>query len=392
MKSSLFLSTILSSVAALSPNGAVQIKVGLDFPFVNGSSVASLIDQINTVFLRLDQLNNQNASLIAPNVQLVGIWSNPKLEVSAAISGAFALINQNITALVGSGYSSYTTLSAYISNVGLNGPIPHCDGSSSSPALSSKSKYPTFFRTIPSDAATGTAMAGFVISQGWNYVATAYSDDSYGSGLNTAFVTAARAAGITILTQQVGVYTPEGFSETVANNIALNIQSSDARIIMYFGYDTDLLPLIAAAKKVGVYGPGYAWISDDALSIISGDPKNFAGLLYFFPKERDDNANTASFESYKAANVTSNAIKARYAASYPGDSSWEFVTRTPTDYDWFTASCVDALVMYMDSAVKSWVSQGRTIDSAVQQLATGMYQSHRILPKSNRHLLLRELV
>ena len=369
-----FLSAI---VTALSPNGAIQIKIGMEMPYaLPPASAATVIDRINAVFLRIDQLNNQNSSLIAPNVQLVGVWNNPGTSKPKSISGAFSLVNQPVAALIGSAQSGYTTLSAYISNVGPNGPIPQCDGSSTSPSLSNKELFPTFFRTIPSDSAAGIALAGFVNSNNWAYVATVFTDDSYGSGLNSAFVTAARTLNITIATQQQLTFSANGITVDAAKIVSSNIKSLDARIILFFGYYNDLYTLLKEAKKAEIYGDGYAWISSDSMSSITSKyPNNltdFTGLLYFFPKERTSNPVADGFDSYFIANRTSDVIKAQYTNAYPGDTSISAVKTTPASYVYFFASCVDAIALYINAAVDSLVALGLTRDSAIQQIASGI--------------------
>ena len=354
---------------SLSSTGDIVIRIGIVTPLEG-----LLIDQIEASFMRIDQLNNQNSSLISPNVKLEGIWKNPGSQAAAAISSAYELVNtQEVAAMIGSGYSSYTTLSAYISNFAPKGSIPHCDGSSTSPLLSNKGTYPQFFRTIPTDILCGQSMAQYAVIQKWLNIATIFSDSKYGSGLNTAFVDAARALNITILTQQTFLEKTIATSSAVARNIVLSIKESNARIIMYFGQPGDLKILITEAKKEGIYGLGYAWVSADAMSNIpKSETIDYSGLLYFYPKERAANSVTTAFESYHAANHTSAAIVARYEASYPGSNNYLSASPIVTDYGWFTASCIDALAMYMEAAVQK-ISQagGISIDDAARVLATG---------------------
>ena len=58
----------------------------------------------------------------------------------------------------------------------------HISYASTSPHLSNKELYPTFFRTVPSDAGQGAAMVDLIYGAGWRKVLVIHSNDEYGSG------------------------------------------------------------------------------------------------------------------------------------------------------------------------------------------------------------------
>ncbi|KAJ3302039.1 hypothetical protein HDV03_005471 [Kappamyces sp. JEL0829] len=336
----LFLLGLLTTTLALNPSGTTSIKIGLSLSVDADLDDSILADSIQGVFIRAAQLNAENSSLIDPNARLEVVFLNGHQSSSRTISNALSLTNSGVVAVIGSGFSSLTILSSLIFQTSN---LPQCDGSATSPALSQKGIYPNFFRPVPTDVAQTAGMVGYIISQGWKQVAVFYSNEDYGTGLNNAFVSLARASNITVLSQQ-----PLNLkcSATDAMNAALQVQQTGARIMLWLGYAKEFDTLLVQVKTLGMFGSGYAWIGTDAMqalsSLFTSRLPDFAGFLYFSPKEREGPA-APGFDTYWKNNrllvPNPNASMSTTAASGP--------------YGYFAASCVDLLALGLDAVLKA---------------------------------------
>ena len=83
----------------------------------------------------------------------------------------------HVIAVVGGASSSISTM---VSPLFSTDNIPQISYSSTSPALSNKNIYSTFFRTIPSDVYQAEAIADILEYFNWTYVSIVVSEDEYG--------------------------------------------------------------------------------------------------------------------------------------------------------------------------------------------------------------------
>ncbi len=84
---------------------------------------------------------------------------------------------RTISGIVGGASSMISSVINYIMNVN---DIPQISYSSTSPSLSDKFNFRTFFRTIPSDTYQGKALLDIILHFNWSYVSTVASSDDYG--------------------------------------------------------------------------------------------------------------------------------------------------------------------------------------------------------------------
>ncbi|KAJ3325002.1 hypothetical protein HDV06_005591 [Boothiomyces sp. JEL0866] len=341
-------------VRCLSPNGSILIKVGLLLDFETG--IGDMTDPIEAVFLRIDQLNRQNLSLIHPNAQLVPTLLNNQAVTKQLILDTLHMTELNEIFVLGTGASSTTIISSLILQ---NYNIPMCCGASTNPTLSRKDLYPNFFRTIPNDNAATLTMAQYIISNGWSKIATINTDEDYGNGAISSFLQVTSQYNITVLSRQ-SVET--NVNSATAINIAQQILSSDARIIVYFGMQPEYQIIVDAATKVGVYGKGYVWLTTDAIAGITPTP-SLIGTIYLFPLERADGPVADSFDAYWKSNRMNMPNPPANLSSV--DSSGA--------YGYFYTSCVDLMALGMDALVKA---NGNN----ATKLANGELNSQMIVP------------
>jgi len=149
-----------------------HIKVGVMMAFSGGSSSMGY-GAMKGVQLALKQLN-------ATNIEITKVDS--KCDSKAAIDAVKNLISQKVAAIIGEGCSSASVAALPYAN---NAKIPMISPSASSPALSKPDDY--FFRVIPSDNFQGAFMAQTIYDRGYRKVAVFYTNEPYGSGMNTVF-------------------------------------------------------------------------------------------------------------------------------------------------------------------------------------------------------------
>ncbi len=149
-----------------------RIKVGVMMAFSGGS--ASMGYGANKgIQLAKKQLG-------ADNIEIVQVDS--KCDPKAAAEAIKSLIDQKVVAIIGEGCSSASVAALPAAN---NAKIPMISPSASSPTLSIPNDY--FFRVVPPDNLQGSFMAQTIYDKGYRNVAVFYTNEPYGSGMNTVF-------------------------------------------------------------------------------------------------------------------------------------------------------------------------------------------------------------
>lgn len=149
-----------------------KIKVGVMMAFSGGSSNMGY-GVMKGVLLAKNQL-------AADNIEIIQMDS--KCDTKTAAEAIKALIEQNVVAVIGEGCSSATVAALPAAN---NAKVVIISPSASSPTLSIPDDY--FFRVVPPDNYQGQFMAQAIYDRGIRNVAVFYTNEPYGSGMNTVF-------------------------------------------------------------------------------------------------------------------------------------------------------------------------------------------------------------
>ncbi|XP_051725931.1 extracellular calcium-sensing receptor-like [Ctenopharyngodon idella] len=225
-----------------------------------------IFQQAQTMAFAVNEINN-NPNLL-PNITLgYHLYDNcVRLEMAfrAAISLAsgteesFSSLNCTgpppVIGIVGDPSS---TPSIAISNVLGLFRVPMVSHYATCSCLSDRKKYPSFFRTIPSDAFQVRAMVQILRHFGWTWVGLVYSDDDYGIYAAQLFQQEMQQFGYCV-----------AFSEKIPNDnnhkdiqrITGVIQASTARVVVVF--PTFLLPLMEEVVLQNMTGK--QWIASEA--------------------------------------------------------------------------------------------------------------------------------
>ncbi|GAA6225700.1 extracellular calcium-sensing receptor-like [Lates japonicus] len=158
--------------------------------------------------------------------------------------------------------------------------VPVISYLASCPCLSDKSKFPNFFRTIPSDIYQARAMARLAIRFHWTWIGAVIINNDYGQLAVEVFQEEIQGKGVCL-----------EFIETVnretilsdARRAALTIQTSTARVILIFCWYTDVKKLFLELAKRNVTDRQFlaseAWSTSDDLLQDHAISKVASGVL-----------------------------------------------------------------------------------------------------------------
>uniref|UniRef100_A0A667Z0Y8 Olfactory receptor C family, n1 n=1 Tax=Myripristis murdjan TaxID=586833 RepID=A0A667Z0Y8_9TELE len=125
--------------------------------------------------------------------------------------------------------------------------------------LSDKTKYPTFFRTIPSDFYQAKALAALVKRFGWQWIGAIQSDNDYGRNGILAFTKEVKKLGVCVAF--VGTVLRTYKMDKILHVVEM-IKQSTVKVILAFVPEGDLYPLMKEVVKQNI--TGIQWIASEA--------------------------------------------------------------------------------------------------------------------------------
>ncbi|XP_052007766.1 extracellular calcium-sensing receptor-like [Xyrauchen texanus] len=222
--------------------------------------------QAQTMVFAINEINNNHSLL--PNITLgYQIYDNC-LRLGVAFRAAIDLIsgteesfsNLNCTGpppVIGIIGDPGSTQSIAISSVLGLFRVPIVSYYATCSCLSDRNKYPSFFRTIPSDAFQVRAMIQILKHFGWTWVGLLYSDDDYGIYAAQSFHQEMQVFGGCVAFSEI---LPYDNNHRDIQRIVEVIQTSTARVVVAFS--TDLLSLMDELLLQNVTGK--QWIASEA--------------------------------------------------------------------------------------------------------------------------------
>uniref|UniRef100_A0A8C4ZNA9 Olfactory receptor C family, h1 n=1 Tax=Gadus morhua TaxID=8049 RepID=A0A8C4ZNA9_GADMO len=303
---------------------------------------------VQTMIFAIEEINNSSSLL--PNVTLGYKVFDSCGSIMASMRVAMALLNGNDTAygktcsemssihtVIGASESSSTiimlrTLGAF--------QIPVISHFATCACLSDKTKYPTFFRTIPSDYYQSRALAKLVKHFGWTWVGSVRSDNDYGNNGMVAFADAARLEGVCI--EYSETISRLDTREKVARVVSV-IRRGTARVLVAFLAQGEMDILIEEAVRQNLTGLQWvgseSWITAGHLAtqrntaILTGSlgftirKSNISGLKEFFDLENQASDRQCSgseklenvgnpYTDVSELRISNNVYKAVYAVAH----------------------------------------------------------------------------
>ncbi|XP_072249230.1 extracellular calcium-sensing receptor-like [Leuresthes tenuis] len=210
---------------------------------------------------------NRNPTLlpeISLGYRILNSCSSPTNTLRAALTLASRPVEKEISS------SCLPTISAVIAEAGSSqsiavagtlGPfqVPIVSYFSTCACLSDRAKYPTFFRTIPSDYFQAKALAALVKHFGWEWIGAIQSDNDYGRNGVLAFTEEVKRLGVCV-----------AFVGTVARTYSRDkilvvlemIKRSTVKVILAFAPEGDFSPLMKEVVKHNI--TGIQWLASEA--------------------------------------------------------------------------------------------------------------------------------
>ncbi|XP_061575486.1 extracellular calcium-sensing receptor-like [Cololabis saira] len=223
-----------------------------------------------TMAFAIDEINK--SSRLLPNVTLgYSLYDNCGALV-IGFSGALSLasgqeeqfpLQENcsgtppVIGIVGDHYSTFSIAMANV--LGLY-KMPIVSYFATCSCLSNQQRFPTFFRTIPSDAFQVRAMIQILNHFGWTWVGLLVSDDDYGLHVAQSFQSdLAQPGGGCLAYLEV---LPWDSDPGELNRIVHLIKKSTARVVIVFAHEIHLFQLMEEVVRQNV--TGLQWMASEA--------------------------------------------------------------------------------------------------------------------------------
>ncbi|XP_077327757.1 extracellular calcium-sensing receptor-like [Lithobates pipiens] len=167
---------------------------------------------------------------------------------NTAIANYRCLENIPGSAIIGAALSSNSVLLAHVLGLFRYPQISHL---ATSRLLSDRNKFPSFFRTVPSDVFQSQGLAKLVLYFGWTWVGLVAVDNDYGQqGINVVKQEITKAGACIAFTVSILVSQPD----RNALHVVRVIQQSSARVVIVFSTILDLIPVVQEMLNQKIYG------------------------------------------------------------------------------------------------------------------------------------------
>ncbi|KAK9958604.1 hypothetical protein ABG768_010715 [Culter alburnus] len=214
----------------------------------------------------IDEINQDEGLL--PNISLGYKIMDSCASPTNVLRASFTLVSEQkeeksttqchlpLTALVAESGSSQSLAVA-----GTLGPfkVPMVSYFSTCACLSDRRKYPSFFRTIPSDYYQAKALASLVKRYGWTWIGALQSDNDYGRNGISAFIKELDKMGVCIAFVGTVLRT---YPQSKIIEVVEMIKQSTVKVILAFVPEGDLYPLMKEIVKQNI--TGIQWIASEA--------------------------------------------------------------------------------------------------------------------------------
>ncbi|XP_036440560.1 extracellular calcium-sensing receptor-like [Colossoma macropomum] len=224
---------------------------------------------LQTMIFTVEEINRN--PVLLPNLTLGYLATDTCLSEGSTLSAALSIVTgqeeavteqctkaPNVPVIIGDARSSASIVVA--DTLGVFG-IPMVSYFASCACLSDRTRYPTFLRTVPSDAFQAKAMARLLRQMDWSWVGVVYGDDAYGKSGVQLLIQELEGSGVCVDYIEV---IPKSHALGRIKRIVERIQSSKAQIVATFAISPDMEVLLKEVVRQNV--TDRQWIATEAWS------------------------------------------------------------------------------------------------------------------------------
>lgn len=211
---------------------------------------------------------------------------------------------------------SYSSVSLQVANLLRLFHIPQISPASTATALSDKTRFDYFARTVPPDNFQSMALVDVVKSFNWSYVSTVYSEGSYGESGIQHFTSEANNRNVCVAAAEK---VPSTANETTFDNIIQKLaKKPNARSVVLFTRAEDARRILQAADKAtraNLTQP-FQWIASDGwgrqTKLVEGYEEEAVGAITVELQSR----NIPGFDDYMASLTPENNTRNPWFGEY----------------------------------------------------------------------------
>ncbi|KAG2465340.1 CASR protein, partial [Polypterus senegalus] len=229
----------------------------------------SIFQRVQTMIFAIEEINKNHSFL--PNITLGYRLYDNCVHLPVALRAATALLSGTgdvtidgnctgpppVVAIVGDPLSYHSIAASRI--MSLFG-MPMVSYFATCSCLSNKREFPSFLRTIPSDAFQVKAMIEIIKHYGWVWIGVIASDDDYGQNALKVLIEEVNKFGCLAFIERV----PTTYNKEKIDQIVNTIKQSTAQVIVGFSSEAELS--ILAKEIVNQNITGKQWVASEAWS------------------------------------------------------------------------------------------------------------------------------
>ncbi|XP_069816747.1 extracellular calcium-sensing receptor-like [Dendropsophus ebraccatus] len=236
----------------------VELKISPSCKVINFRFGLENYQHLQAAIFAIEEINSN--SEILPNITLGFQAYDPCLTVKQSLAGTLqvvtgqskavpnyrCLVDRPLSSVIGHISSTYSIVVAHI--LGLLR-YPQISPWSTSPLLSDRRKFPSFFRTIPSDVFQSKGLAQLVLQFGWTWIGLLGLDNDYGlQGIQLVRQEIIKAGACVAFTEAIILTRPDRNAPRIVNTI----KYSSAKVVVVFSKDIDIFPILVEMVRQDV--------------------------------------------------------------------------------------------------------------------------------------------
>ncbi|XP_061073913.1 extracellular calcium-sensing receptor-like [Conger conger] len=240
---------------------------------------------MQTMIFAVEEIN-RNPQLL-PNLTLGYALADTCLTEGTTLAAALGLVTGKHPVITASKYGCTPEVPVIVGDARSTGSImiartlgvfsiPMVSYGATCACLADHQKYPTFFRTVPSDAFQARAMARMLRLFGWTWVGVIVGDDDYGKFGIQLLLEALQNSEVCVAFSEV---IPKVNLERSIPRIVETLRLSTAKVFVTFAISTDMQVLLREVVKQNI--TDRQWIATEAwiTSSLISSPQNVPSLI-----------------------------------------------------------------------------------------------------------------